>query len=39
MNPLFWVFIVLLALAGLIDAAFIVSELLRNEDLYRGRMR
>ena len=33
MNPLFWVFIGLLALAGLIDAAFIVAELLRNEDL------
>ena len=33
MNPLFWVFIGILALGGIIDAAFIVAELLRNEDL------
>ena len=33
MNPLFWVFIGILALAGIIDVAFIVAELLSNEDL------
>ena len=38
MNPLFWVFIGILALAGIIDAAFIVAELLKHEDLYSKKL-